>query len=135
VNTKINKELKLLILTRRIGERLVINGNIYLKVLAVKGRQVLLGADAPDHIPVNREEVQQRIDEDNSNQKMNEWRKKMQLYDMLTNRYHFNMIDGSLHYSSDDKNHEGAMNMSQKERLNIFINLTRLLETISQGEQ
>ena len=124
----------MLILTRRIGERIVINGNIYLKILGVKGRQVLIGADAPPDIPIHREEIQQRIDLKSSLNDANSWRKKMQIYDMLNNRYTFSIKDGSLHYLSDDINHNGAMTMNQRERLNMFINVTRLLETISNGE-
>ena len=52
----------MLILTRRIGERLVIDGHIYVRILGVKGNQVRLGIDAPEDIPVHREEIQEKID-------------------------------------------------------------------------
>ncbi len=121
-------------LTRRIGERLIINNNTWVKILSVKGRQVLLGIDAPDNIPVHREEVQQRIDAEGSHKSNKTWRKTMQLYDMLTHRYSFDILDGSLHYWSEDNQHQGAMTLTQHERLNMFVNLTRLLETVSKGE-
>lgn len=123
----------MLVLTRKIGERLVINSNIWLKILAVKGRQILLGIDAPKDIHINREEVQERIDTEGYQKEITTWRKKLQLYDMFNYRYHFEIEDGSLHFISDDRNHEGGMTFTQHERLNMFINLTRLLETISKG--
>lgn len=48
----------MLVLTRSVGERLVIgNKEIVLHVLEVRGNQVRLGIEAPRHIPVNREEI------------------------------------------------------------------------------
>lgn len=62
----------MLILTRRIGETLMIGDDVSLTVLGVKGRQVRLGINAPKGVPVHREEIYQRIrwqqahpDEDN----------------------------------------------------------------------
>lgn len=54
----------MLILTRKGGESIVIGGNITVVVIAVKGKQVRLGIDAPKDIPVNREEVYKRIQEE-----------------------------------------------------------------------
>lgn len=51
----------MLILTRRIGESLIIGDDIILTVLGVKGRQARLGIDAPEAIPVNRFEIYQKI--------------------------------------------------------------------------
>lgn len=52
----------MLVLTRSVGERLMINGGeITLNVLEVKGNQVRLGIDAPRHISVHREEIFNRI--------------------------------------------------------------------------
>ncbi len=124
----------MLILTRKISERLVINNNIWLKIMGVKGRQVLIGIDAPIHIPVHREEIQNEILLNESRPTNHIWRKTMQLYDMMTNRYHFKIENNSLHFASDDLNHEGAMTFTQHERLAMFVNLTRLLEVISKGE-
>ncbi len=54
----------MLILTRRIGESLVIGEQINVMILAIKGNQVRIGIDAPKDIPVHREEVYQRIQEE-----------------------------------------------------------------------
>jgi carbon storage regulator len=51
----------MLILSRRVGERVVIGENISITVLRVKGNQVRLGVDAPKNIAVQREEVSDRI--------------------------------------------------------------------------
>ena len=51
----------MLILTRRIGETLIINGNIKVAILGVKGNQVRVGVDAPKDIEVHREEIYDRI--------------------------------------------------------------------------
>jgi carbon storage regulator len=51
----------MLILTRRINEKLVIGGNVTVTVLGVKGKQVRIGVEAPIEVPVHREEVYQRI--------------------------------------------------------------------------
>jgi carbon storage regulator len=51
----------MLILTRRIGETLVISDNVTVTVLGVKGNQVRLGVNAPKEIPVHREEIHQKI--------------------------------------------------------------------------
>ena len=51
----------MLILTRRIGEKLVIGDNVKVTVLGVKGHQVRIGIDAPRDVTVNREEIYQRI--------------------------------------------------------------------------
>ena len=51
----------MLILTRRAEEKLVIGDDVTITVLAVKGKQVLIGVDAPREIPVHREEIYQRI--------------------------------------------------------------------------
>lgn len=124
----------MLVLTRRIGERLVINDNIWVKILSVKGRQVLIGIDAPEDISVHREEVKTMIDAEGTHKCNKDWRKKLQVYDMMTNRYSFDILDGSLHCMSQDGNHECGITMTTHDRLNLFINLTRLLETVSKGE-
>ena len=63
--TKIIQEYVMLILTRRVGETIIIDDDIEVTVLAVKGNQVRLGIKAPDHIAVHREEIYQRLMGDN----------------------------------------------------------------------
>ena len=52
----------MLILTRRIGETIVIGDETNVTVLGVKGNQVRVGVDAPKDVSVHREEIQKKIE-------------------------------------------------------------------------
>ncbi|MGH8593781.1 MAG: carbon storage regulator CsrA [Gammaproteobacteria bacterium] len=54
----------MLILTRRVGESVMIGDDVNITVLGIKGNQVRLGVNAPKEIPVHREEIYQRIQQE-----------------------------------------------------------------------
>lgn len=51
----------MLILTRRVGETLMVGDDVTVPVLGVKGNQVRIGVNAPKEVAVHREEIYQRI--------------------------------------------------------------------------
>ncbi len=53
----------MLILTRRVGETVMIGEDIVVTVLGIKGNQVRIGVQAPKNVAVHREELLKRINE------------------------------------------------------------------------
>lgn len=55
----------MLVLTRKVGEKIQIGDSISVLIMDVKGKQVRLGIEAPSEVKVHREEIYQRIKEEN----------------------------------------------------------------------
>ncbi len=62
----------MLILTRRVGETLMVGDQVTVTVLGVKGNQVRLGVNAPKEVAVHREEIYRRIQEERSGDKVSD---------------------------------------------------------------
>jgi len=61
-------EITMLILTRRVGETLMIGDEVTVTVLGVKGNQVRIGVNAPRDVAVHREEIYERIKREQAEQ-------------------------------------------------------------------
>ncbi len=57
----------MLILTRKVGESLIIGDDVSIIVLGVKGNQVRIGVDAPKSVSVHREEIYNKIQDEKNN--------------------------------------------------------------------
>ena len=58
----------MLILSRRVGEKIVIGDNIHVTVLAIRGNQIRLGFSAPDSVSIYREEISANAHENKERQ-------------------------------------------------------------------
>lgn len=74
----------MLALTRRKGESLVINNNIEITVLEVRGEQIKIGICAPKEVPVYRKELYVQIEESNRDAVQSQGIKN--LHDLLKNK-------------------------------------------------
>lgn len=59
----------MLILSRRSSESIIVGDEVTITILSVKGKQVRIGIDAPPHIGVHREEIYQKIQDQDSGNK------------------------------------------------------------------
>jgi carbon storage regulator len=66
----------MLILSRKVGESIVIDGRIVVKVVRVEGDMIKLGIDAPSDVPVHRQEVYDEIQRNNQ-EALNQSRPKL----------------------------------------------------------
>jgi carbon storage regulator len=55
------EKLNMLVLSRRVGELMVIGDDIEVIILGIKGNQVKIGVNAPKDVPVNRQEIHEKI--------------------------------------------------------------------------
>jgi carbon storage regulator len=62
----------MLVLTRRLGESIIINGNIEVSIEQISGKQIRIGIEAPKDIDIHRKEVQDIVNLDLLSKKINQ---------------------------------------------------------------
>ncbi len=72
----------MLILTRRLGESLIVGNNVELTVLGVNGNQVRIGINAPNDVSVHRKEIYLRIEAENAENSAKNSVKQIDLLDI-----------------------------------------------------
>lgn len=79
----------MLVLTRKLGESVVISDDIYCTIVGYRDGEVRLAFDAPKSIPVHRDEIQRRIERDRQNDKWFSDRapNKYSIVDRLINKF------------------------------------------------
>jgi carbon storage regulator len=77
----------MLILTRKIGESILVGDNIRLVVLEIRGRQIRLGIEAPADIVVLREEIAQRLTDENRRAASFNYQEAQQAVNALTLKF------------------------------------------------
>lgn len=60
----------MLVLTRKVGESIIISGGITVTILGIDRGQIKIGTTAPKHVTVNREEIQKKIDAEQKAEKL-----------------------------------------------------------------
>lgn len=75
--------LKVLVLTRKLGESIAIDDHIRIRVVQIKGKQVRLGIEAPKHTKIHREEVYLSIQEQNKQSLEGDAEKSKRVADLL----------------------------------------------------
>lgn len=50
----------MLVVTRKVGQRVLVGDDIFIKVMKIEGNQVSIGIEAPADVPIDREEIRER---------------------------------------------------------------------------